>query len=216
MYPANESGLSGLGNGGMTKQSVPGSSHGPELRHVLAGLQAGVLGALLMVACLMIGSLWNGRSIWVAPNLFATTFFGSDVYRNQFLRTSWTGVALIVAVYGLLGILWGCVWRDERTRWLRVYGAVAGLCVYYLLFGLLWRHVNPLITLYAPDRQLQLGHLLWGIVLASSPVFARRIADSTAYSTPLSSGLSNGGINIVTAVDDDAASQEVRSGEVIR
>jgi hypothetical protein len=217
MYPANESGLSSLGNGGMTKPSVPGSARGPELRHLLAGLEAGVLGALLMVACLMIGSLWNGRSIWVGPNLFATTFFGSEVYRNQLLRTSWTGVALIVAIYGLLGILWGCVWRDERKRWLRVYGAVTGLCVYYLLYDLVWRHVNPLIPLYAPDRQLQLGHLLWGIVLASSPAFARRIADSTAHSASHSaSGLSSGGANIVTAVDDDAASQEVRSGEVIR
>jgi hypothetical protein len=196
MYPANESGLSGSGRG-------------PQLRHAMAGLQAGVLGALLIVACLMIGSLWNGRSIWVAPNLFATTFFGSDAYRNQFLRTSWTGVALIVAVYGLLGVLWGCIWRDERNRWLGWYGAIAGLGVYYILYHFLWRHVNPLITLYAPDRQLEVGHLLWGIVLARSPLFARRIAESSTHSAPVS--------NLpLAAVHDDPSGQEVRSGEAIR
>jgi len=148
------------------------------LRHALAGLQAGVLGALLLFACVMVGSLWDGRSIWVVPNLFATTFFGSEVYRNQLLRTSWTGIALIVAIYGGLGALWGCIWRDRRIAWLGLYGAVAGLCVYFLFFSLLWRHVNPLVTLYAPERQLQLGHILWGIVLARSPLYARRIAGS--------------------------------------
>jgi hypothetical protein len=208
MYAANESGLSDLGNGPIANQPVAGSSGGLELRHALAGLQAGVLGALVIVGCLMIGSLWNGRSIWVVPNLFASAFFGSNVYRNQFLRTSWTGIAEIVAVYGLLGVLWGCIWRDRRQRWLGLYGAVAGLCVYFFLYDFLWRHVNPLITLYAPDRQLQVGHLLWGIVLARSPFFARRIAASTSYSSVAST--------VASVVHDDAAGQEVRSGEVIR
>jgi hypothetical protein len=208
MYAVNASGPSGFGNGRAPNETVPSSGRGPELRHALAGLQAGVLGALVLVACLMTGSLWNGRSIWVVPNLFATTFFGSDVYRNQLLRTSWTGIALIVAVYGLLGVLWGCIWRDQRKKWLGFYGAVAGLCVYFFLYDFLLLHVKPLISLYAPDRQLQLGHLLWGVVLARSPLFARRIADSTSHA---SSNPSDS-----PAIHDDGAGQEVRSGEVIR
>ena len=215
MYPANESGLSHPGNSGLGHSGLGNGRL--QWRHALAGLQAGVMGALLIMACLMIGSLWNGRSIWVVPNLFATTFFGSEVYRNQFLRTSWTGAALIVAIYGLLGVLWGCVLRDGRSRWLGLIGAIAGICVYYFLYQFLWRHVNPLITLYAPDRQLELGHILWGIVLARSPVFARRIAGSSVYSTPVSPPVS-----VVPAVHDDSPSPEiagdpeVRSGEVIR
>src|ERR1035438_7357615 len=118
-------------------------------RHALAGLQAGVLGALIMFVCLMLGSLWYGRSIWVVPNLFSTTFFGSGAYRNHLLSTSWAGVALIVAIYGLLGTVWGCVWRDERKPWLALYGAIAGLAVYFLFNDFLWRHINPLVTLYA-------------------------------------------------------------------
>jgi hypothetical protein len=196
MYAANESGPSdGL-------RGIP-------LRHALAGLQAGVLGALVLLAVPMVGSLWDGRSIWLVPNLFATTFFGSEVYRNQLLRTSWAGIALIVAVYGALGILWGCIWRERRIHWLGLFGAVAGLCVYFLFYGWLWRHVNPLVTLYAPDRQLQLGHVLWGIVLARSPLYSRRIADSAlnkpAFNTP----------GTPPAVQDVAV-QEISSGEVIR
>ncbi len=193
-----------------------GNRHGFDLRHALAGLQAGVLGSLALFACVMVGSLWEGRSIWVVPNLFATTFFGSDVYRNHLMRTSWTGIALIVAVYGVLGALWGSIWRDERTSsWLTLYGAIAGLGVYFVFYSFLWRHVNPLIALYAPDRQLQLGHVLWGMVLARSPVYARRIAHSIA--SPSASSSSIGGTPTQPAPGDrDAASQEVRSGEVIR
>jgi hypothetical protein len=172
------------------------------LRHALAGLQAGVLGALVLFACVMVGSLWDGRSIWVVPNLFATTFFGSDAYLNQLLRTSWTGIALIVAVYGILGALWGSIWRDRRIPWLGVYGAGTGLCIYFLFYGILWRHVNPLVTLYAPDRQLQLGHVLWGIILARSPLYSRRIADSV--------------FNKPAPVVQEPAVQEISSGEVIR
>jgi hypothetical protein len=195
MDGANESGPAQLANDGGRR--IP-------LRHALAGLQAGVLGALVIFACVMIGALWNGRSIWVVPNLFATTFFGSDVYRNQLLRTSWTGIALIVAVYGALGVLWGCIWRDRPKPWLALYGAVAGLGVYFLFFDSLWRHVNPLIMLYAPERQLQLGHVLWGMVLARSPLYSRRIADSLRKEPPAPPGV------------QDVVAQEVSSGDVIR
>jgi hypothetical protein len=195
MHAANESGPAQSGNDRRRRIL---------LRHALAGLQAGVLGALVLVACLMVGSLWDGRSIWVVPNLFATTFFGSDVYRNQLLRTSWTGIALTVVVYAALGAFWGCIWRDQRKPWLGLYGAVAGICVYFLFYGALWRHVNPLVTLYAPDRQLQLGHVLWGIVLARAPLYSRRIADSVREETPTLPGV------------QDVSVQEVSSGEVIR
>jgi len=195
MDGANESGPARLGDDGGRRMP---------LRHAVAGLQAGVLGALVIFGCVMIGSVWNGRSVWVVPNLFATTFFGSDVYQNQLLRTSWTGIALMVAVYGALGALLGCIWRDRRIPWLALYGAVAGLCVYFLFYDSLWRHVNPLVTLYAPDRQLQLGHVLWGMILARSPFYSRRIAESLRKQTPALPGV------------QDVAAQEVSSGEVIR
>jgi hypothetical protein len=149
-------------------------------RHVLAGLQAGILGALLMVGWLMLGSLWKRRSIWIVPNLFATTFYGAGVYRNHFLRASWSGVALIFAIYGVGGVLWGILWRDERRPLASLYGAVTGLLVYYVFFHLIWKSANPLISLYAPDRQLEFAHLLWGLAVARSPLYSRRIAAALA------------------------------------
>jgi hypothetical protein len=181
MYPANTGG-SRLG-----------------LRHALGGLEAGVLGALAMLACLMLGSLWDHKSIWVVPNLFATTFYGSNAYRNQLLRTTWSGVALLIAVYGALGAGWGCIWRDERKPWLGLYGAILGLAVYFVFYDFMWKQANPLVVLYAPDRQLQLGHILWGVFLARSPLFSRRIAESS-----------------FGPAGHDTEVEEIKSGEVIR
>jgi hypothetical protein len=162
------------------------ASHAPgsrlSLRHALAGLQAGVLGVVLMLACLMLGSVLNGRSIWVVPNLFTTLIFGSSVYRNEYLNTSWAGVAILIAIYGILGTIWGMIWREQRRPGLTAIGAITGLVVYYLFFHFIWFHVAPVITLYAPDRQFELGHLLWGMALGKSPGFARKIADQMAES----------------------------------
>ncbi|HVW83521.1 MAG TPA: hypothetical protein VHB50_02525 [Bryobacteraceae bacterium] len=170
------------------------------LRHVLAGLEAGVLGALWMFVWLILGSAWSRRSVWALPNLFATTFFGPDVYRNQYLGSSWTGVALLLTTCGLAGMLWGMLWRDNPKPWLALAGALTGLMVYFLLFDIILRRTNPLIFLYAPDRQLQIAYVFWGLALARSPRYSRRIAlatgefDATAAPEPV----------------------EIRSGELIR
>jgi hypothetical protein len=82
-----------------------------------------------------------------------------------------------------------------------LYGAIAGLLVYLVAYDWLWKYVNPLVTLYAPTRQLQVGHILWGIVLARSPLYARRIEATTAPAAPVPA--------------EAEAVQEVSSGEVI-
>lgn len=161
----------------------PSPGRGPRLslRHALAGLEAGILGALLMLACLALGSVLNGRKVWVVPNLFGTLFFGRTVYQNDYAGfATWSGVAVLVAIYGGLGILWGLAWRENRRPGFMPFGAIVGLAVYYLFFHVIWLHFAPAITLYAPDRQFELGHILWGLALSRSPGFARRIADQTA------------------------------------
>ncbi|HWE49002.1 MAG TPA: hypothetical protein VG273_04410 [Bryobacteraceae bacterium] len=146
------------------------------LRHALGGLHAGIVGALIMLVFLMAGSILDRRSIWVVPNLFASTFFGSDAYVDRYVHTTWSGLALLMAIYGGLGTIWGCVWRDESRPWLTFYGGVFGLAVYFVFFDFVWKRADPLMTLYAPDRQLELGHIIWGMMLARSPRYARAIA----------------------------------------
>jgi hypothetical protein len=152
------------------------------LRQTLAGLQAGVVGALFMIVWSMAGSLWSRRSIWTIPNLYASNFYGSRAYTNQFVRSSWSGLALMLAICGLGGILWGLLgsvlWKDERKPLLALFGAMAGLLVYYVLFSAIWRHANPLMFLYSPEPETQIGYVIWGLALARSPVYSRRMGSA--------------------------------------
>jgi hypothetical protein len=172
------------------------------LRDALAGLEAGTLGTLIMIAWLLLCSVSAGYTIWIVPNLFATAIYGSGVYQNHFLRASWPGIALILAIYGAGGMVWGTLCgafmkSGQRPRFFALTGAIVGLIVYYF-FNLIWKYADPLIPLYAPARALQVGHVFWGMALARAPLYSRRIAESAMDKTE--------------EHQDEAA---VRSGEVI-
>jgi hypothetical protein len=139
-----------------------------------------MLGALLMIAWLMLGSVLRRRSVWIVPNLFATTFYGPEAYGGLLRRSSWAGIALLLAVYSVGGIVWGVFWGDRRRPLLVLFGAITGFAVYLISFDLIWKHLDPLIPLYAPSGQMQIAHMLWGMLLARSPEYAGRIARATA------------------------------------
>jgi hypothetical protein len=167
----------------------PGTSNAPAaeatvplnsglLIHALAGLQAGVVGVIWMLVCFVVAAFWNDGGIWSIPNLFSTFFYGENAWEGGFLRTTWAGLALIVVLYGFLGVVWGCLWSARRKLLLSVYGSLTGLAVYYFFFSYVWVHADPLIPLYAPVRELQVAHILWGAALARSPRYAARIAQA--------------------------------------
>ena len=166
------------------------------MRHVLAGIGSGVAGAIFVLLFLMLGSLWYRRSIWIPANLFSTAVYGSDAYTNHFASTSWAGLAIVVVMYGLVGAMWGLVWRDKRPRHVLLSGAICGAITYFLLFGIFWKRVDPFFSLYAPDRQLELANVIWGIIVSRTPLLATQMHAGTP---PL---------------QEEAV--EVRSGEVMR
>ncbi len=131
-----------------------------------AGLQAGIVGVIWMFVLFVVAAFLTGGGIWSMPNLFATAFYGEYAWQNGFFRDTWSGIALLVVLYGSIGALWGCFWKDHRKPLLSFYGAILGLAVYYLFFNFVWTHVNPAIPLYAPIRQMQVAHVLWGAALS--------------------------------------------------
>ncbi len=156
----------------------------PRLAGVLvsafAGLQAGIVGVLWMFLCFFASAILTGSGIWSVPNLFATPFHGEYAYQNEFFRSTWAGIALLVVIYGSLGALWGMLWRMRRPPLFSFAGAIMGVVIYYLFWDFIWPHANPLIADYAPLREMQLAHILWGLALAKSPAYAARIASALA------------------------------------
>lgn len=165
------------------------------LRHLLAGIGSGVAGGIFVLLFLMLGSLWYRHSMWTPANLFSTAVYGPDAYTNRFGPASWVGLAIVVVMYGVAGAAWGVLWRDKRPRFPLLYGALCGAITYFLLFDVFWKRVDPFLSLYAPDRQLELANLIWGMIIARSPAVAARIATA------------------IEPVQEEAV--EVRSGELM-
>ncbi len=149
----------------------------------LAGIQAGVVSALILLGYLALDSKWHGRSLWTVPNLLASTFYGESAYRSGFGSRTSSGLALVFVVYGLLGGLFGLVMREHTARLrLVIFGVIYGTGWFFLSFNWLWKHVNPMVPMYSPDRAMLVGHVLYGGVLGSR--FPRYLISMTADEVP--------------------------------
>src|ERR1700747_2545316 len=111
-----------------------GNAARPHWSLALAGIQAGTVGALILLGYLALDSAWHRHSVWTVPNLLASTFYGESAYRQGFSAGTSVGVALLLLLYGVLGLLFALVVRDHGTR-MRV--VLAGL-IYGTGWVFLW------------------------------------------------------------------------------
>jgi len=148
---------------------------------LLAGLEAGIVAALILLGWLALASAWYRRSIWTTANIMATTFYGEAALRAGFTSRTLAGLALYLVLYGIIGALFGLA-VPSRGAGLRVtlIGVLAGLGWYYLSFALLWRNLNPLITLYTHHGAMLAGHLLYGGMLGRFPRYLQGLAPAGA------------------------------------
>jgi hypothetical protein len=103
----------------------------------------------------------------------SSTFFGDTAFRNSFSKMTFSGLALHLTLYSLVGVMFALAVRDRAGR-LRatLFGIIAALAWYYLMFGFIWKAVNPTLALYSPDRSMLIGHLLYGGILGKFPLYA--------------------------------------------
>jgi len=157
------------------------ASGGRQAHSLLAGLEAGIVAALLLLGWLALASAWYRRSIWTTANIMATTFYGEAALSPGFSSRTLAGVALYLVLYGIVGALFGLA-VPIRAAGLRMtlVGVLAGLGWYYLAFALLWRNLNPLIPLYTHNGPMLLGHVFYGGLLGRFPRYLDALAPSSA------------------------------------
>ena len=153
----------------------------PAYRYALAGLEAGMMAALAMLALLGSASILYRKSFWTSPNILASTFYGEAALRDRFSGTTFSGLAFYLLIYGVLGALFGLAIRDQRNV-LRVMciGILAAIAWYYFSFGVMWKRCNPLVVLYTHDRPMFAGHVLYGMLLARIGHYVRALQPKQA------------------------------------
>src|ERR1700729_1691120 len=107
-----------------------------EGRRLLAGLEAGIVAALILLGWLALASAWYRRSIWTTGNIMATTFYGEAALTPRFSSRTLAGLALYVVLYGIIGALFGLA-VPNRPPGLRLTltGVLVGLGWYYLSYA---------------------------------------------------------------------------------
>jgi hypothetical protein len=141
----------------------------------LAGLQAGTVAVLWMLAWLGSSAVWQGRSFWTAENLLASTFYGPAAIHSGFSHQTMSGLALYILVYSSLGGLLAAALRWKLTPVLLLsVSIVLALGWYYLSFHVLWKSLSPLIPLLHAERPTILGHVIYGAVVARFPHYLPR------------------------------------------
>jgi hypothetical protein len=138
-----------------------------------------------MIGWWLLGEVLQRRSPWTLPNLLATTFYGENAYRSGFIVPTWAGLAFPLVVYCAAGAIFALAGRERKAGWmLLLVGALAGLAMDWLFFGIALRRFNPLVEIYSPDRLVSVSHLLYGMALASYPSFARDLSPGGLGTAP--------------------------------
>jgi len=120
--------------------------------------------------------MWYRKTFWNAANLLASTFYGEPALRNRFTTHTYSGLALYLLMYGGLGMLFGLAIRDRRrSLWITWLGILFGVAWYFVEFGWIWKHWNPLVVLYTHERPMLAGHVLFGWILGRYPLNAKRL-----------------------------------------
>jgi hypothetical protein len=141
-------------------------------RAFLAGLQAGMLGAICLLAWLGASAVRMGRDFWAAANLMASVFYGADAIRSGFSASTLSGVALYLLLYSLLGALFATAFQTRMSRLrLTLVSILFTIFWYYLSFGVLWRIAAPLLARLHYARATLWGHLIYGAMLSRYPVY---------------------------------------------
>jgi len=155
------------------------------MESLLAGMQAGMVGVLLMLAWLGVSAAWQQRSFWTAENLMASAFYGTRSIHSGFAGRTLPGLALYLVLYSLLGALLGVLLRDRvpRTRTLLV-AIFFSMVWYYASFHWMWERVMPLVALLHAERPTAIGHLIYGLWLGRFPEYLKKQSGALGSGTP--------------------------------
>lgn len=137
---------------------------------VLAGIQAGVLGGLAMLAWFAIATPLLGKPWYLIPNLLATRFHVSREVLLTAGAPTWTGAAWLIFAAGIVGAVNGILTPGGRLFGL----AVAGTW-YLVSYLFVWKRLAPYMLIYAPQPVVVLGFLVYGSVIGWHPQLLARV-----------------------------------------
>lgn len=139
-----------------------------------AGIQAGVLAAIMSLGWWMLAGLPNNQSIWTLPNLMGGAFYGQRSLRaGAGLYTS-AGLSLHLLLCVSLALLASQLLSPKTRLSFSVLGTVLGASLWFYLWdGFFWRTVFPPYALYCKQGVIFAGFLIEGLCVGLYSLFVR-------------------------------------------
>ncbi|MCS7023843.1 MAG: hypothetical protein NZV14_03495 [Bryobacteraceae bacterium] len=149
------------------------------LPRLLAGLEAGILGGLLILLWFLLLSYLGFRSPWGLFNLIASSLQQRATWGLALSSSTWTGLAAHTFACGCLGMFLGWVIPKPSTgRRLSLTAFVFGVIVSLMVYEFFWMRYVPLLGDYVRPLAAAISHLLFGLALAQFPKFYHALEES--------------------------------------
>ena len=169
------------------------SRESPAWLGLARGVQAGVIGGVVMLGFEMLASIFRGRVWWESANILGSTFYGVRAFHTRAGMATVAGAALHLVITGSIGLGFAAALGSRLSRrWLMIAGIAAGIGWFYLGDALFWQRVNPLVPLYEPEPATLFAWALMGMCLGGITLAREPAATQVLESEPASAnGLEN-------------------------
>lgn len=145
---------------------------GRKVLDLLVGVEAGILGGLVMLVWFGGISFLMGQAWWSIPNLYASEAYRSgDLHRG----VGWVtviGASVHLAMSGVVGAVAGFFNPGGR-----LFGLGIAIIWYLLSVVFLWKRIAPLVPLYVHYAVLMTGYFLYGSVLGLHTSLRRGVGE---------------------------------------
>lgn len=133
---------------------------------MLAGIDTGLAGAIVVVGWFMFHSWLTGEFWWAKLNVAGAIFYGSPVYTMGFGRASLAGAALLLVIYSLLGGLFGLLARPGGFTRNLLLGMLVAMTWHAFSQRYFWRRLDSFGPAYYPVLSTLPAHLIFGLSLS--------------------------------------------------
>jgi hypothetical protein len=127
---------------------------------IVVGIEAGVIGSVVMLVWFALISPVLGEAWWLMPNLFASGFYDERLVLSGTGIATLAGCALQLTAGGLVGAV-----NALLTPGGRLFGLAVAAAWYVLCYFFLWKRIAPGLFAYGSQTVILVGYFLYGSVL---------------------------------------------------
>ncbi len=143
---------------------------------MLAGVETGILGALVMIGWFALDAMMERQYWWAMLNLWGSTVYHNRVFSMGLGMATLAGAAIHFFLHGLGGAAWGLVAGRAKSFWMQLGGSFAAAAIWYVfLMTAVWPAIAPLVNRISPHPATWLAYVLFGATLSRCAQRARTI-----------------------------------------